>query len=140
MLMRYTKVSREGMVSEPPLQQLAYGALIYGRMAMIRESCDALKKALTIAIRYSCNRRQFSSSAGALERKIMDYMTHQNRLLPLLATVFALNFAGRAVNDNFDRNMSTLNSANPTDPSIKQVIESLKETHGTTAGLKAFST
>lgn len=33
--MRYTKVSREGIVNEPPLAQLAYGALIQGRVSMI---------------------------------------------------------------------------------------------------------
>lgn len=35
MLMRYTKVNRQGVVSEPPLAQLAYGALIQGRVSMI---------------------------------------------------------------------------------------------------------
>jgi acyl-CoA oxidase len=36
LLMRYTKVDRQGVVEEPPLAQLAYGALLYGRCMMIK--------------------------------------------------------------------------------------------------------
>jgi acyl-CoA oxidase len=35
MLMKYTQVSADGEVKEPPLEQLAYGALILGRITMI---------------------------------------------------------------------------------------------------------
>ena len=33
--MKHTKVTREGEVKEPALAQLAYGALIFGRVSMV---------------------------------------------------------------------------------------------------------
>jgi acyl-CoA oxidase len=35
MLMKHTKVSRDGKVTDPPMAQLAYGALITGRVQMV---------------------------------------------------------------------------------------------------------
>lgn len=60
MLMRHAKVLRDGTFSEPPLAQIAYGALIAGRIPVISFSSSYAKKALTIAIRYGAVRRQFS--------------------------------------------------------------------------------
>ncbi|RKP16103.1 acyl-CoA dehydrogenase NM domain-like protein, partial [Rozella allomycis CSF55] len=140
MLMKHTKVSREGVVTEPPLQQLAYGALILGRVTMIMDSADIAKKALTIAIRYSAIRRQFALQPGEIEKKILDYATHQYRLMPLLATTFAMNFAGLEVTKIYDSLVAKLDSIKPSDPKIGKVLDSLKETHATAAGLKAFCT
>ena len=64
MLMRYTQVTREGEVFEPPLAQLTYGALLTGRTMMVADSANSAKKALTIAIRYAAVRRQFKSDAN----------------------------------------------------------------------------
>lgn len=61
MLMRYTTIDRDGIVQEPPSAQLAYGALIYGRTSIVRESGECCRKAITIAIRYACVRRQFGN-------------------------------------------------------------------------------
>lgn len=44
MLMKYTQVSREGVVSEPPLAQLTYGALLSGRTSMVGDSSNSAKK------------------------------------------------------------------------------------------------
>ena len=52
----------------------------------------ATKVALTIAIRYGARRRQFGSP-GEPERVLLDYPSHQRRLMPPLATTYALNFA-----------------------------------------------
>ena len=48
---------------------------------------DAAKIGVTIAIRYACARPQFG------EKNIMEYLTHQRRLLPALATTYALHLA-----------------------------------------------
>ena len=140
MLMKHTTVTSDGTVIQTPFPQLAYGALVHGRMAMVGESCDALKKGLTIAVRYSAVRRQFSSGNGKDENKILDYMTHQLRLFPLLAATYALSFTTHALKKKFDQNATILENSKPTDSNIQMIIESLKEIHGTTAGLKAYST
>jgi acyl-CoA oxidase len=44
MLMKHTKLSRNGDVLDPPLAQLAYGALIGGRVGMVSDSSNAAKK------------------------------------------------------------------------------------------------
>lgn len=59
MLMKYTKVLSNGKLIEPPMAQLAFGALITGRVSMITDSGNIAKKALTIAVRYAAIRRQF---------------------------------------------------------------------------------
>lgn len=140
LLMKYTQVNRDGIVTEPPMAQLAYGALIQGRVSMIKESADISKKAVTIAARYSCIRRQFGGGNGTEETKIMDYQTHQNRLFPVLAAAFAMHFGSAEVYRIFDKLMSMLEVAKPGDASMQEAIEALKETHATSAGLKAYCT
>lgn len=44
MLMKHTQVSREGIVTDPPLAQLTYGALLSGRIAMVADSSNTAKK------------------------------------------------------------------------------------------------
>lgn len=58
-----------------------------GRMLIGQGAIDAAKIGVTIAIRYACARPQFGS------KNIMEYLTHQRRLLPALATTYALHLA-----------------------------------------------
>ena len=53
------QVTRDGLVQEPPLAQLTYGALLQGRTAMVADAANVSKKALVIALRYAAVRRQF---------------------------------------------------------------------------------
>ncbi|TPX56083.1 acyl-CoA oxidase [Powellomyces hirtus] len=140
MLMKHTKVNRRGEVKEPPLQQLTYGALISGRVAMVVDSGAIAKKALTIAIRYAAIRRQFGAKDGEPETKILDYAIHQYRLMPLLAQAFAMHFTGIEVNRMYEEMMDSMETLQPGDKRLGEVLEKLKEMHGTSAGLKAFST
>ncbi|KAJ3081391.1 fatty-acyl coenzyme A oxidase [Quaeritorhiza haematococci] len=140
MLMKHTKVNRQGEVTEPPLQQLTYGALINGRVAMVVDSGNVSKKALTIAIRYAVVRRQFGAKPNEPETKIMDYTIHQLRLMPLLAQAFAMHFTGVEVNAMYEHLMERMETLSAGDPDLPQVLDNLKEMHGTSAGLKAFCT
>ncbi|ORX91027.1 acyl-CoA oxidase [Basidiobolus meristosporus CBS 931.73] len=139
MLMKYTQVTRTGEVIQPPLAQLAYGALIGGRVSMIRDSANFAKKALTIALRYAAVRRQFSADPTQPETKVLDYVIHQNRLLPLLAQTFATNFTSMRVTKLYQDLMKRMENARPGDD-MTPIISMLKETHSTAAGLKAFCT
>ncbi|CAM0137354.1 unnamed protein product [Umbelopsis sp. WA50703] len=141
MLMKHTKVSRSGQVKEPKLQQLTYGALLQGRVAMVVDSGNVAKKALTIAIRYAAVRRQFATKANeGIETKLLDYPIHQRRLMPLLAQAFAMHFTGTEMNTMYLALMDRLETAGPDDDDLPEVLENLKETHATSAGLKAFCT
>lgn len=140
MLMRHTQVSRTGEVKAPPLQQLAYGSLIGGRVSMVIDSATFARKALTIAIRYAAIRRQFAPAPGKPETKLLDYTIHQHRLFPLMARSFALHFAGRAVDELNKSLQKQIASLSKEATGQSAVLESLKEVHATSAGLKAFGT
>ncbi|OAJ42932.1 hypothetical protein BDEG_26323 [Batrachochytrium dendrobatidis JEL423] len=140
MLMKHTKVKSNGQVIEPPLQQLTYGALISGRVTMVVDSGNISKKALTIALRYAAIRRQFGARPGVPETRLLDYVIHQHRLIPLLAQAFAMHFTGVEVQSIYDNLMVQMETLRPGDKNIPQILDHLKEVHGTSAGLKAFCT
>ncbi|KAI8979991.1 acyl-CoA dehydrogenase/oxidase C-terminal [Pilobolus umbonatus] len=140
MLQKHTQVSRTGDVKEPGMQQLTYGALLQGRVTMVADSAHVSKKALTIAIRYAAVRRQFSSTNSNVETKLLDYPIHQRRLMPLLAQTFAMLFTATEMTNMYNMMMSRLDGAKDGDSDIEEVMEILKETHSTSAGLKAFCT
>lgn len=75
------------------------GTLIQGRVSVGGASISASKVALTIAVRRALQRRQFGEP-GAEEALLMDYRTHQRRLLLPLAKTYALAFTqNRLVED-----------------------------------------
>lgn len=70
------------------------GTLVQGRVSVGAAGVSASKSALTIAVRYGLQRRQFETGteAGA-EQLLLDYGLHQRRLFPRLARTYALHFA-----------------------------------------------
>jgi acyl-CoA oxidase len=139
LLMKYTKVDSEGNVTKPPLDQVGYGALMNGRVSMVRDGAIFAFKALTIALRYAAVRRQFSSSPGQPETKLLDYPIHQHRLIPLLAKAFALRFTANEVKAIYENLLEVIDQAKSPE-SLKAAMNVMKEAHATSAGLKAFST
>lgn len=141
MLMKYSKVDREGNVTEPPLAQLSYGALIGGRVSMASDSFHTAKRFLTIAIRYAAIRRQFSSTPGEPETKLLDYTYHQRRLMPRLAYAFAMRAASANLYE-FQRKVNHKLQDTPADDKegMQSAIEDSKELFAVSAGLKAFCT
>ena len=97
LLARFAQVSEDGTYSSPiPSSSRRFftmlGTLVGGRIAVASGGLSAAKSALTIAVRYGAHRRQFGPKDRA-EVPVLDYLTHQRRLLPLVATCYALNFA-----------------------------------------------
>ena len=68
-------------------------ALVGGRISIAAAGLSAAKSGLTIAVRYATRRRQFRATGATDETPLLDYPTHQRRLLPLLANAYALDFA-----------------------------------------------
>lgn len=130
MLQKWAKVSREGVYSQPPKAQLAYGALLGGRVSIIANCNDLLKRGITIAIRYCAVRRQFANKKGP-ETQILDYQTHQIRLLEPLAGAFAWTFAARMLEGQAIKLQQDLANGD---------LTNLPDMHATSAGLKAIST
>ncbi|KAL7422579.1 fatty-acyl coenzyme A oxidase [Cryptotrichosporon argae] len=137
MLMKHTQVSRDGEVTEPPLAQLTYGALLGGRTSMVADSSNSAKKALTVAVRYAAVRRQFRSGGKELETQILDYPIHQRRLMPLVAQAIAMGFTALKLQTMYEDMTAALDSMEPSDPNLEEILDKLKETHATSAGLKA---
>ena len=68
------------------------GALVGGRIAIAAAAVGTAKVGLLIAVRYAVRRRQFRAPGAAEETRLLDHPTHQRRLLPLLANVYAVDF------------------------------------------------
>lgn len=60
--------------------------------------------------------------------------------MPLLAQTYAMHFTGNLVTSIYEDLMHQMESMQPDSKDVHQVIENLKEVHGTSAGLKAFCT
>ena len=82
------------------------GTLIQGRVSVSGASISATKSALAIAVRYGLRRKQFGPPDGDHEVLLMDYRVHQRRLLPRLATTYALHFAQREIVAELHRAMT----------------------------------
>jgi acyl-CoA oxidase len=97
LLDRYASVDEDGVYTSPIASATKrfftmLGTLIQGRVSVCGASISATKVALAIAVRHAEARRQFGPPGGE-EVVLMDYRTHQRRLLPALAKVYALHFA-----------------------------------------------
>ncbi|MBQ4913995.1 acyl-CoA dehydrogenase family protein [Maribacter sp. MMG018] len=64
------------------------GTLVGGRICVARAGLGGAKMALTIAIKHALKRRQFNDSVKIQEDLLMDYPTHQLRLIPLIASAY----------------------------------------------------
>ncbi len=134
LLDRYGAVSEDGRYSSPienPSKRFftMLGTLVQGRVCIAAASVSTAKSALAIAVRYGLRRRQFGPPEGEREVVILDYRTHQRRLMPLLARTYALHFAQQTLTEKFHRVMS----AEEPPERDRRELESLA------AGLKATS-
>ncbi|MGH8964807.1 MAG: acyl-CoA dehydrogenase family protein, partial [Actinomycetes bacterium] len=76
------------------------GTLVRGRISVAGGAGTATQKALALAIRYGEIRRQFADPGTGQEVVVLDYLVHQRKLLPALATTYALHVAqGDLVSD-----------------------------------------
>ncbi|HWR84738.1 MAG TPA: acyl-CoA dehydrogenase [Rhodoglobus sp.] len=98
LLNKYGDVAPDGTYSSPiasPGRRFftMLGTLVQGRVSLDGASVVASKLATTIAITYASQRRQFTAASDTDEEVLLDYQRHQRRLLPRLATTYAMSFA-----------------------------------------------
>src|SRR3989440_8479535 len=96
LLDRFGKVARDGSYSSPIESETRrfftmLGTLVSGRVSVAGAALSATKLALAIAIHYGSTRRQFRAPGRDEEVILLDYLHHQRRLLPPLATTYALH-------------------------------------------------
>ena len=107
LLNRYGDVAEDGTYSSPiasPGRRFftMLGTLVQGRVSLDGSAVVASKLALTIAISYGSQRRQFTAASDTEEEVILDYQRHQRRLLPRLAQTYAMSFAHEVFLEKFD--------------------------------------
>lgn len=95
-------VSPEGKyltaIKDPDQRFAAFMApLTFGRVTIAASAAYSAKIAIAIAIRYSLTRRAFSMTPSGPEVLLLDYPSHQRRLLPLLAKTYAMSFAANSL-------------------------------------------
>ncbi|XP_078000930.1 acyl-coenzyme A oxidase-like protein [Glandiceps talaboti] len=103
-------------------------AMIGTRLALAFQGTTSMKVGLEIAIRYGLKRRQFGPSGGP-EYTLLDYQTHQVRLMPHLATCLGLMFTQSYAGEVMDKEFSEI-----TNMADNRYLQAL------TSGLKAYST
>jgi len=106
LLGRYGSVDSHGVYSSPIESRgrrffTTLGTLVQGRVSLVGASVVASQLASTIAVRYSLARRQFPIPGSEDEQVLMDYQTHQRRLVPHLANTYAMSFAQDQLLDLF---------------------------------------
>ncbi|WP_305092505.1 acyl-CoA dehydrogenase [Prescottella sp. R16] len=140
LLNRYGSVDADGVYSSPIENKgrrffTMLGTLVRGRVTVGGSAAAAARVALTIAARYALQRTQFSAPSGDdatpdPEVPIMDYLVHQQRLLPHIARAYALGFA----QNELVSAMHDIQTADEVDPAAQRELESRA------AGLKAANT
>ncbi|KAF9180972.1 acyl-coenzyme A oxidase [Haplosporangium sp. Z 767] len=139
MLMRFSKVSREGIFTKPPHAKLSYGSMVLLRSVLIRQMALYLSRATTIATRYLTVRRQFNNPTNrndadlnpGLETQVINYPMVQNRLFPMIAQSYALFAAGSQMMGMYINLMTGLTAGN---------IDNLAEVHAMSSSLKSYCT
>jgi len=128
MLDRFASVNENGEFESPiPSDNRRFftmlGTLVGGRIGIPRSALAAAKSGLTIAIKYSDQRKQFGPEGGA-EVPILNYRMHQRRLLIPLAKTYAVHFALQYLTQRF----------------IDKTETEMQEIEALAAGLKSYST
>ena len=128
MLDRFAAVDEDGKFTSPIASDnrrffTMLGTLVGGRIGIPRSGNSAAKSGLAIAIKYGDQRRQFGPE-NEQETPILNYRTHQRRLMPLLANAYAIHFALQYLTERF----------------LHRKEDDMQEIEALAAGLKAFAT
>ncbi|KAK3719470.1 hypothetical protein LTR37_004328 [Vermiconidia calcicola] len=136
MLSRYSMVDQNnGTYFQPENPAVVYGSLTYVRAQIIMHARLIIARAVTIAVRYTSVRRQFSDRDSkdpkAPELAVLDYPTVQIRILPLLATAFALHYCGESMHRLYETTRAEIDKGD---------FRRLAVLHAQSSGLKSLCT
>ena len=137
LLARYSGVDEgSGVYKKPDNPATVYGSLTFVRAQIIMHARLILARAVTVAVRYTSIRRQFKDrdarDSNAPEMSVLDYPTVQVRILPLLATTFALHYTGEAMYKLYYTTRESIEKGGD--------FSRLAEMHAVSSGLKSVCT
>ncbi len=135
LLDRYGGVDDEGRYRSPIESKNArfftmLGTLVRGRICVAGGAAMATRKALSIAVRYGLQRTQFRKPGLGEEVTLLDYQTHQRKLMPNVARAYAYGFAINEVT----RHLQRVHDAQGSEPAAARELETRA------AGLKVLLT
>jgi acyl-CoA oxidase len=130
LLNKYGDIDDDGQYSSPIVNAnkrffVMLSTLVGGRICVGTGALSAAKTSLAIAIEYALRRRQFAPKDGEEETLIMDYPTHQHRLMPRLAKTIVFHHALYRLAEQY--------TSSPNEEALRKI-----ETKA--AGLKALAT
>ncbi len=137
LLSRYGGVAEDGSYHSPIDNQnrrffTMLGTLVRGRISVAGGAAQAARKALSIATRYGMQRTQFTAPGRDHEVVLLDYLAHQRKLLPAIATSYALAFA----QDGLLQDLEAVQSK----PAGERDQRAQRELETRAAGMKAVTT
>ncbi|CRG87873.1 acyl-CoA oxidase [Talaromyces islandicus] len=151
MLSRFSRIDPEtNKYVRPAIPTLVYGTMTWVRANIVLDAGSVLARGVTIATRYCAVRRQFQdrdADSNAGETQVLNYKMVQVRLLPLLASMYALHFTGRGMMKLYQENQSRMNGAtqpgqdsrSPGPEALRAGADLLADLHATSCGLKALA-
>ena len=130
LLNRYGDVAPDGTYSSPiesPGRRFftMIGTLVQGRVSLDGAAVRAMQAALAIAVTYGNERRQFPGADGR-EVVLLDYGLHQRRLIPRLASTYAMTFAHEDLLEAFDDVFSASGDIDQQRQDLETLAASLK--------------
>ncbi|XP_053690483.1 probable peroxisomal acyl-coenzyme A oxidase 1 [Sabethes cyaneus] len=131
MLMKNAQLLRDGTYVKPATSVLTYGTMVFVRVIICKGMAYELSKAATIAVRYSCVRRQSLINSNQPEVQVMDHLTQQDKLLPQVTKAIALKLAADYLWQLYQDTTSEMDSGK---------LDRLPELHAISCCLKAIST
>ncbi|KAL5363736.1 hypothetical protein BJX96DRAFT_156149 [Aspergillus floccosus] len=151
MLARFSRIDKDtNKYMRPASPSLVYGTMTWVRSNIVLNAGGVLAQGVTIATRYCAVRRQFQDrdATGKVgENQVLNYKMVQIRLLPLLASMYALHFTGRGMMRLYEENQSRMKATAASDqdtrgPGPEQLragADLLADLHATSCGLKALA-
>ncbi|KAJ8736603.1 hypothetical protein PYW08_007259 [Mythimna loreyi] len=131
MLMKNSQVLEDGTYVKSPSSKLTYGTMMFVRVVIVKDMCNYIAKAVTIATRYSAVRRQSQPKPDEPEPQIIDYLTQQHKLMVGIATAHAFQLSAEWIWNMYNNVTAELDAGD---------MERLPELHALSCCLKAVTT
>lgn len=131
MMMKNSQILENGEYRKSKSSILTYGTMTYVRVGIVIEQTNLMSNAATIATRYSTVRRQSPIDPNLPEPKIIEHVTQQMKIFPIIAKVVVFKQAAEFLWNNYVQVTQELEKGN---------LERLPELHAISCCLKAICT